>query len=87
MKFFGEYSDGLRYTSIKVTYKMPDYQNILQEFWWQTLDVPPRYPRMKQFVDYWNDYIEAVFASAVNGAVGTLDDDTPTPTLYLKLLR
>lgn len=42
---------------------MPDYQNILQEFWWQTLDVPPKYPRVKRFVDYWNDYIEAVILS------------------------
>jgi uncharacterized protein Usg len=63
MKFFGEYSNGLRYTSIKIIYRMPDYQNILQEFWWQTVDIPPKYPRMKRFVDYWNDYIEAVILS------------------------
>jgi uncharacterized protein Usg len=63
MKFFGEYSDGLRLTSIKIIYKMPDYSNILNEFWWQTLDIPPKYPRMKTFVDYWNDYIEGIIHS------------------------
>lgn len=69
MEYFGEYSHGFRYTSIKVIYKMPDYQNILQEFWWQTMDVPPKYPRMKQFVDYWNDYVEAVIHSLEIGHV------------------
>ena len=60
MKFFGEYSDGLRLTSIKIIYSLPDYSNVLNEFWWQTMDVPPKYPRVKTFVDYWNDYIEGV---------------------------
>lgn len=60
MKFFGEYSNGLRLTSIKIIYSLPDYQNVLNEFWWQTMDVPPKYPRVKTFVDYWNDYIEGV---------------------------
>lgn len=63
MRFFGEYSDGLRLTSIKIIYHLPDYHNILNEFWWQTLDRPPHYPRMKTFVDYWNEYIEGVIRS------------------------
>ena len=58
MKFFGEYSDGLRLASVKVIYSLPDYKNVLNEFWWQTMDVPPKYPKVKTFVDYWNDYIE-----------------------------
>jgi uncharacterized protein Usg len=74
MKFFGEYSDGLRYTSIKIIYRMPDYQNILQEFWWQTVDIPPKYPRMKRFVDYWNDYIEAVILSLEVGHMDRFGD-------------
>ena len=78
MKFFGEYSNGLRYTSIKVIYKMPDYQNILQEFWWQTLDVPPRYPRMKQFVDYWNDYVEAAIHSLEIGHINSFGSTSYT---------
>jgi uncharacterized protein Usg len=63
MKFFGEYADGLRLTSVKVIYFLPDYRNILNEFWWQTMDVPPKYPKVKKFVDYWNDYIEGAIRS------------------------
>jgi uncharacterized protein Usg len=60
MKYFGQYNKGLRYTSIKVIYSLPDYQNVLNEFWWQTFDIPPKYPRAKKFVDYWNEYIEGI---------------------------
>ena len=60
MRFFGEYSDGLRLTSIKIIYSLPDYTNILNEFWWQAMDHPPKYPRMKTFVDYWNDSVEGI---------------------------
>ena len=63
MKFLGEYSDGLRLTSVKVIYSLPDYKNVLNEFWWQTMDVPPKYPKVKTFVDYWNDYIEGIIKS------------------------
>ena len=63
MKFFGEYSDGLRLTSVKVIYSLPDYKNILNEFCWQTMDIPPKYPKVKTFVDYWNDYIEGIIKS------------------------
>jgi len=63
MKFFGEYSNGLRLTSVKVIYSLPDYRNVLNEFWWQTMDIPPKYPKVKTFVDYWNDYIEGIIKS------------------------
>ena len=63
MKFFGVFSDGLRLTSVKVIYSLPDYKNVLNEFWWQTMDVPPKYPKVKTFVDYWNDYIEGIIKS------------------------
>ena len=39
---------------------MPDYNNILQEFMWQFLDVVPEYPRVHHFLDHWHHNIEAV---------------------------
>jgi uncharacterized protein Usg len=32
---------------IRVFYYMPDHRNLVQEFSWQTLDVPPTYPRRR----------------------------------------
>ena len=46
--------------TVSVFYWMPDYQNILQQFVWQTDDVRPEYPRVHKFLNYWHDNIEAV---------------------------
>jgi uncharacterized protein Usg len=45
---------------LRVHYWMPDYNNLLQEFMWQFLDVVPEYPRTHLFLNYWKDNIEAV---------------------------
>ena len=46
--------------TLNVFYWMPDYENILQQFIWQTMDVKPKYPRVYRFLDYWHNNIDAV---------------------------
>ena len=46
--------------TVNVFYWMPDYQNILQEFIWQTADTRPEYPSVHTFLNYWHNNIEAV---------------------------
>lgn len=41
---------------------MPDYNNILQQFMWSTEDVVPEYPRVKKFLNFWHENIEAVIS-------------------------
>ena len=57
--FSSQIKDDYRLTTIQIIYRLPDYQSILQEFIWQTLDCPPKYPRMYQFLEYWEEHIEA----------------------------
>jgi len=57
--FFTKLNDNFRLTTVEVIYRMPDYQSILQEFVWQTLDRPPEYPRIYKFLEYWEINIEA----------------------------
>ena len=45
---------------VNISYWMPDNQNILQEFIWQTRDIEPTYPRINRFLLYWKDNIEPV---------------------------
>ena len=51
--------------TINVFYWMPDYENILQQFIWQTMDVKPKYPRVHKFLDYWHNNIDAVVSEVV----------------------
>ena len=46
--------------TLNVYYWMPDYENIIQEFIWQTLDVKPTYHRIHKFLNYWHNNIDAV---------------------------
>ena len=51
--------------TLNVFYWMPDYENILQQFIWQTMDVKPKYPRVHRFLDYWHNNIDAVVSEVV----------------------
>ena len=51
--------------TLNVFYWMPDYENILQQFVWQTMDVKPKYPRVHRFLNYWHNNIDAVVSEVV----------------------
>jgi uncharacterized protein Usg len=55
--------EGWRLTTAEVLYYMPDHPALLQSFTWQTLDLAPRYPRVRKFLDFWKAEIEAVIHS------------------------
>ncbi len=46
--------------TLNVYYWLPDYENILQQFMWQTVDVKPKYPRVNKFLNYWHNNIDAI---------------------------
>ena len=48
--------------TVDILYWMPDYDNTLQEFVWQTKDVVPEIPRVHKFLDYWHKNIDAVIS-------------------------
>lgn len=47
-----------RLTTALITYRMPDYQSILQEYLWQNLDLPPHYPKLEQFLNFWQNNLD-----------------------------
>jgi len=57
--------DGYRITTAEILYHMPDYPDLLQSFTWQTLDRPPRFPRLIAFLDYWERRIEGALHSVM----------------------
>jgi uncharacterized protein Usg len=54
---------GWRLATAEVLYYLPDHPSLLQSFVWQTLDLAPDYPRIRQFLDFWRREIEAVIHS------------------------
>ena len=61
---------GARLTTAEVIYYLPDHPSLLQRFLWQTLDLPPEFPRVHKFLIFWRREIEAVIHSVTLTAAG-----------------
>lgn len=55
---FEQVLKGSRLVTVEVLYQIPDFPALVQEFVWQTHDMIPEYPRLQQFLDYWDRHIE-----------------------------
>jgi uncharacterized protein Usg len=47
-----------RLTTAEIIYRLPDRPELLQSFIWQHLDVPPEYPVLRRFLDFWAQNLE-----------------------------
>lgn len=45
--------------TVNVLYYRPDYESLLNTFTWQTNDMFPELPRVKKFLQHWEDNIDA----------------------------
>jgi uncharacterized protein Usg len=45
--------------SVNVLYFIPDHENLVNEFFWQTLDLHPQFPRVQRFLRFWRREIDA----------------------------
>ena len=67
---FARQMRGERLTTAEVIYYLPDHPALLQRFLWQTLDLPPDFPRICRFLDFWRREIDAVIHSVNCTAAG-----------------
>ncbi len=44
---------GFHLTTAQIIYRMPDHQHLLQEYVWQDYDLPPSFPVLKKFLNFW----------------------------------
>lgn len=49
---------GYSLTTAEILYRIPDYPLLLQTFIWQEYDVHPRFPRLRTFLDFWEQNLE-----------------------------
>lgn len=50
---------GAGLATAEILYRLPDHPAIVQTFIWQTMDIAPRFPRIRSFLDFWRADIEA----------------------------
>lgn len=44
---------GYHLTTAEITYRLPDYPELLQNFIWQDHDMIPHFPTLRKFLAYW----------------------------------
>jgi len=60
-----------RLTTAEITYRLPDYPNLLQNYIWQDLDQAPQFPALRRFLEFWSRNLEGQLHS-VKVAAATL---------------
>ena len=48
----------MRLTTAEITYRMPDFRDIMQIYIWQDYDLAPRFPKLIKFLDFWSHNLD-----------------------------
>jgi uncharacterized protein Usg len=49
---------GYGLTTAQILYRMPDHPSLLQTYVWQDYDLFPKFPRLKDFLSFWEAKLE-----------------------------
>ena len=60
---------GYRLTTAEILYHMPDHPGLLQSYLWQELDLAPRFPVLRRFLEFWERSLDGRLHSV---RVGTM---------------
>jgi uncharacterized protein Usg len=69
---FARQMEGWSLTTAEITYRMPDYRNLLQSYIWQDYDLAPRFPRLIKFLDFWTHNLDGPLATVRVAHAGIL---------------
>ncbi len=50
---FAKQLQGYALTTAEILYRLPDHPALIQTFIWQDLDMHPRFPKLRGFLDFW----------------------------------
>ncbi|MFD2263280.1 usg protein [Lacibacterium aquatile] len=61
-----------RLTTAEILYHMPDHPGLLQTFVWQHLDLVPKFPELRKFLDFWAHNLDGRLHSVRVAHVGVI---------------
>lgn len=50
--------EGYGLTTATILYRMPDHRNLLQSYVWQDYDLAPKFPVLREFLEFWKRELE-----------------------------
>ncbi|MFM2042708.1 MAG: hypothetical protein RLY86_1284 [Pseudomonadota bacterium] len=77
---------GYRLTTARILYHMPDHPGLLQSYVWQALDIAPKFPELRRFLDFWSRNLDGKLHSVQVAAKGLISPaEMRLPGLELRL--
>ncbi|MEM7191758.1 MAG: hypothetical protein AAF405_02625 [Pseudomonadota bacterium] len=55
---FADQMSGYSLTTAEILYRLPDHRGLLQSYVWQDFDLAPRFPKLSNFLDFWDAHLE-----------------------------
>jgi len=74
-------------TTAEILYHMPDHPGLLQTYVWQNLDMAPRYPELRRFLDFWTRNLDGKLHSIKVASAGLLRPSEMRHTDHLRYLN
>ena len=62
-----------RLTTAEILYHPPDHPDLLQTYVWQSLDRVPDFPKLNDFLDFWQKELEGKLHSVRVAYVGVVE--------------
>ncbi len=47
-----------RMTTAEILYHLPDYPGLLQSYFWQEIDIVPKFPVLRGFLEFWTKNLD-----------------------------
>ena len=76
-----------RITTAEILYHLPDHPGVLQTYIWQDLDLAPRFPQLRRFLDFWSREIEGRLHSIRVASAGLIQPGRTSHTTHLLTLH
>lgn len=72
MSDFAKQLNDYRLTTAHIFYHMPDHPGLLQEYIWQEMDIAPRFPVLRKFLDFWQRELDGKLHSVTVASKGLI---------------
>jgi uncharacterized protein Usg len=56
---------GGKLCTAEITYRLPDRPVLLQTFIWQKVDLPPEFPELNKFLQFWRENLDGPLHSVI----------------------
>ena len=76
-----------RLTTAEILYHMPDHPGLLQTYVWQDMDLAPRFPELRRFLDFWSRNLDGKLHSIRVASAQSLRRAQMRHTDHLKYLN